>query len=42
MPVGFGFGPFGSGSFGEGNWSKRVLYESAPDLYLDQDQWRLI
>ena len=40
MP-GFGSGPFGQGAFGEFDWSRRVLFQSMPELYrlsdLEQD-----
>jgi hypothetical protein len=36
MP-GFGSGPFGSGPFGEWPWSRRVLFESIPEIYKQLD-----
>lgn len=38
MP-GFGSGPFGDSAFGQFNWSRRVLFETAPEIYrtLDAD-----
>lgn len=34
---GFGSGPFGSGPFGEWKWSRRVLFETIPEIYKQQD-----
>lgn len=36
MP-GFGSGPFGSGAFGQYNWSRRVLFLSAPEIHRTVD-----
>lgn len=36
MP-GFGSGPFGTDPFGEFNWSRRVLFEQAPEIYRTAD-----
>ena len=43
MP-GFGNGSFGSGSFGEWKWSRRVLFETIPEIYkqLDLDNGGLL
>jgi len=34
---GFGTGPFGSAAFGRFNWSRRVLFEAAPEIYRTAD-----
>lgn len=36
MP-GFGSGPFGASPFGEWKWSRRVLFETIPEIYKQQD-----
>jgi len=36
MP-GFGSGGFGSAAFGQFNWSRRVLFETAPEIYRTAD-----
>lgn len=36
MP-GFGYGSFGYALFGQFNWSRRVLYETAPEIYRTAD-----